>query len=75
MNRKLTEEQADALIDSFMAGVRPADLAVEFGISERHARRLTAGIVRRAEPLRVVSSAEEAVAAFLEGRALCPRER
>jgi hypothetical protein len=67
VSRKLTEAQLGGLRAGFVRGASPADLAVEFGVSERHVHRLVEGLER--EPLELGGgSVEDAVTRFLQGR-------
>jgi Sigma-70, region 4 len=64
---RLTEQERDDLVEAFACGATHGELAVAFGISERHVRRLVAGVVSAPEPLAVSTTVEAAVEEFLDG--------
>jgi hypothetical protein len=64
---RLTERERDDLVEAFAGGATHGELAVAFGISERHVRRLVAGVVPAPEPLAVSTTVEAAVEEFLDG--------
>lgn len=63
---KLTDTDLEALRRAFARGGSAVELAVEFGASERHVRRLVADVEGEHELTTSASSVEGAVVAFLD---------
>jgi hypothetical protein len=68
MASKLTEEDLEGLRAEWARGGSPGELAVAYGISERHVRRLCVGVERHLP--RVEGSVTSAVEQFLDGLVL-----
>jgi hypothetical protein len=66
MNRKVSEEDVCSLQLEFARGAPVAELAVAFELSERHVRRLCAGLERRLPHVDPGESVEAAMQRFLD---------
>ena len=64
---KLSPEQLGEIRKRYALGGLAGELADEYGVRERHVRRLVAGVRRDAPRLKVETTVEDAVVVFLDG--------